>query len=345
MRIAVIPAYKPQESFPSFVKALKEEGFEIVVVDDGSGPNFSKTFQSVQYDAHVIQYEENRGKGYALKKAFTYISEQSYEKNTSIVTLDCDGQHLISDAIKVCELAEGNPHAIILGSRKQSKKSPWKSRLGNSLTKFVFFLSTGVKVQDTQTGLRAFNINFLKDILTISGKRYEYEMNMLLHFAKYHIEIIEVPIETIYIDGNKGTHFRPLIDSITIYAEIFKFSASSFIGFLVDFFLYSILVLLFGENSIIIANIIARIVSGSVNFSINYRYVFQTKETLINSALKYSALSVSILLCNSALLYLSTTILGYNPYSAKIAVEVLLFIISWLIQRSFVFVKKEVNMF
>jgi len=231
MRIAVIPAYEPEDIFMDVLKIAYEAGFKIIVVDDGSGPGFLEIFTNAKQYAHVISYPENKGKGHALKTAFSYIMDTYKEEQTTILTLDCDGQHNIKDAIKVCDVSEAHPQAMILGSRKQSKKSPWKSRFGNGITRKVFFMFTGVKVQDTQTGLRAFSGSFLPMLVKIPGMRYEYEMNMLLQLAKSSINIMEVPIETVYIQNNAGSHFRAMKDSLSIYIEILKFSASSFIGF------------------------------------------------------------------------------------------------------------------
>jgi len=228
MRIAVIPAYEPEEIFLDVLKTAYEAGFKIIVVDDGSGPGFLEIFSKAEQYAHVISYPENKGKGHALKTAFSYIMDVYKEEQMTIVTLDCDGQHNIEDAIKVCDISEAHPQAMILGSRKQSKKSPWKSRFGNGITRKVFFMFTGVKIQDTQTGLRAFNGSFIPMLMNIPGMRYEYEMNMLLQLAKSSINIIEVPIETVYIHNNAGSHFRAMRDSLSIYIEILKFLTSHF---------------------------------------------------------------------------------------------------------------------
>jgi len=341
MRIAVIPAYEPEEIFMDVLKETYESGFKIIVVDDGSEPEFSEIFTKAKQYADVISYPENKGKGHALKTAFSYIMDAYKWERATIITLDCDGQHKIKDAIKICEVSEAYPEAIILGSRKQSKKSPWKSRFGNSITQKVFLALTGVRVQDTQTGLRAFNSSFLPMLAKVTGNRYEYEMNVLLQLVKKSVEIIEVPIETVYIQNNAGSHFRSMRDSVSIYTEIFKFSLSSFIGFLVDYLLYSLIVLLTGAKGILLANILARLIRATVNFSINYKFVFYSKESLIKSLIKYFALACCVLACNSYLLYVLTVIGGINPFVSKILVEFILFICNWAVQHKFVFVKAK----
>ena len=71
---------------------------------------------------------------------------------------------------------------------------------------------TGVKVQDTQTGLRAFSNQDVAFMQQIEGERYEYEINVLLEYAKRNRRICEVPITTIYLDDNKSSHFHAVRD-------------------------------------------------------------------------------------------------------------------------------------
>ena len=341
MRIAVIPAYEPEkETFHQVLAAAQEAGFRILVVDDGSGPRYAETFREARQYAHVIGYPENRGKGHALKTAFSYILDTCGGQRATVVTLDCDGQHKIADAVRVCETVEVHPGAMVLGSRRLPKTAPRKSRLGNGVTRVVFRMMTGFPVRDTQTGLRAFDASFLPLLLEIPGERYEYEMNVLLRLAQAPHGIIEVPIETIYIRNNAGSHFRALRDSVSVYAEIVKFSASSFLGFLTDYALYSLIVLLAGAKGVIAANVLARVVSATVNFRVNHKFVFSSEESLFYSACKYFALACAVLIGNSALLYLLVVKGGCNPFVSKIAVELTLFFVSWFVQRTFVFKRR-----
>ena len=141
------------------------------------------------------------------------------------------------------------------------------------MTRAVYRISTGLKVHDTQTGLRAFDGTLIDKMLSIRGDRYEYEMNVLLDLARSRIPIKEMEIETIYLNNNAASHFNPLRDSFRVYKEILKFSASSFIGFLVDYVLYTVLLLITGK--LMLSNVCARVVSASVNFTINRRNLFR----------------------------------------------------------------------
>ncbi len=240
IRVALIPAYQPSAFLPNLVMQLHHFNFTVIVVDDGSGEQYRQTFERCLPYALVLHHDKNAGKGHALKTGLHEIYMR-HGTNCVIVTVDADGQHRAEDALAIINLAEQNPSALILGSRNLEKQAPLRSRFGNTATQWVYRLCTGYPVHDTQTGLRAFTGDLIPILIEIPGERYEYEMNMLLQFAHDKRKIMEYPIKTIYIDNNAASHFDTVKDSVRIYKEILKFSASSFLGFLVDYAAYSLL--------------------------------------------------------------------------------------------------------
>ncbi len=331
--IALIPAYRPSDVLVSLVCALKRD-MDVVVVNDGSEASYSDVFHRCTGIADLLYHEKNIGKGAALKTGLSFIANR-FGTDCVVVTVDADGQHTAADALAVAKMAEEHPNALVLGSRKFSGKVPFRSRLGNTLTRWVYLASSGVYLRDTQTGLRAFRGDLIAPLLRISGKRYEYEMNVLLSFAKQKIPIIEEEIETIYENNNASSHFDPVRDSVRIYSQILKFSASSFVGFLVDYSLYSFL--LFLTDHLMLSNICARVVSASVNFTLNRHFVFRDNSSLIKSALKYFLLAVGILAGNTLLLSFFVKVCGINRLFAKLLTEALFFLCSWILQRTVVF--------
>lgn len=221
-KIALIPSYKPNDNLIDLVKELSKNSFEIIVVDDGSGIEFKNIFTKIKNISKVISYKVNQGKGYALKTGLKYIKD-NYTNDYVIVTLDCDGQHTIKDTIKITNEAQNNKNTLIIGKRPRNKKIPLRSKIGNSITRFVFRIVTGIDVYDTQSGLRAFSNKLINTFINTKGSRYEYEMNILLKCTYYNINIKEIEISTIYIDNNSSSHFNPIKDSIKIYKEIFKY--------------------------------------------------------------------------------------------------------------------------
>lgn len=340
IKIALIPAYEPNIKLVNLVDKLKQKDIKIVVVDDGSGENYKQIFSKICPKADIISYSVNKGKGFALKKGLEFINKK-FNGNYVVVTMDADGQHTVQDAIKLCNYIENNPNQLVLGKRVRSKNTPLKSRLGNSITKFIYKISTGIDIYDTQTGLRAFSNKLINKMLKVEGNRYEYEMNVLLKLPKEGVKIKEIEIKTIYIDNNSGSHFNALKDSFRIYKQIIKFSFSSLISFGIDYSLYSLLMLL--TTNIIIANIIARIVSGMANYAINKNLVFNTKGKIYKSFYQYIILAILILGLNTLFLNTLVNVIGLNAFVSKIIVEIFLFLFSYIIQNKIIFNKKGVQ--
>lgn len=254
--IALIPAYEPDRKMLGVIADLGKTGFDVVIVDDGSGPEYAELFEQAAErlpgksgrGVTLLIHDVNRGKGAALKTGLDFINNfmviRGEENQNVIVAVDADGQHLAIDALRAAHTALGNPGALVLGSRILSNKKddassvaenanhasgntqsvPLRSRFGNAVTRQVFRLATGVPVYDTQTGLRAFTADLIPSLLAVSGDRYEYELNVLMDFAGRGIPIREIEIETVYLEGNKSSHFNTVRDSYRIYKEIAKYA-------------------------------------------------------------------------------------------------------------------------
>ena len=342
---ALIPSYEPNEVLVSLAAELKEAGFSVLIVDDGSGENYKEVFAAAAQYAELLSYVPNRGKGHALKTGFQWLSEHA-EEGSIIVTLDSDGQHTVKDTLAVCALAAKAPAALTLGVRGFGKGTPARSQFGNTVTRWVYRFASGVKVSDTQTGLRAFGKELLPFLLAVEGERYEYEMHMLLDAPKAGIAMQEQCIETIYHDNNSGSHFHTIRDSLRVYGRILKFAASSLTGFVIDYTLYSLLTLFLahlGAWAIPAANVCARVVSSCCNFAINKHFVFRSRESIPTTGARYFILAGVILVLNTLCVSTLVNVLLWNKYVAKLLTEVLFFLFSYFAQRFWVFREKEVN--
>lgn len=336
-KVVLIPAYEPSKEFINLIKELSKTEFEIVVVDDGSGKDYKDIFDKASKYAKVISYEENKGKGYALKKGLKYIKD-TYSSFV-VVTMDCDGQHTIKDAIKLSDECINNKNTLILGKRIRGNKTPLRSKIGNAITRFIYKITTGLDVYDTQTGLRAFSDKLIDLLIDVKGDRYEYEMNVLLKCSSNKIKIKEVEITTIYIDNNSNSHFNAIKDSIRIYKELIKFSLSSLISFIIDYILYTLFILL--SNKLIISNILARVISSITNYTINKKIVFKNKRKISKTIIEYIILSIFILSINTIILNILVNKLMVNAIVAKLLVEIFLFSISYIVQQKFIFKKEK----
>lgn len=358
----VIPSLNPDEKILSTVQSLVNEGFsDIILVDDGSDKDHKEYFNQAveqfnnQEDVQitVLVHEVNKGKGRAMKTAFEYILANR-PNNPNVITVDGDGQHLSGDVKKCIEKLEEFPHSFVMGVRNFKQDNiPWRSRFGNNTTRLVFSLLCGINVSDTQTGLRAIPFEHLPLMLTIDGDRYEYESNQLFAVKRAGIEFKEVIITTVYLDENQTSHFRPIRDSIRIYGVIIKYILSSLASTLVDISLFTFINFIFGklempdELRFLVATALARIVSSFVNFSINRKMVFKSKDNYGITIVKYYTLCVCQLLASAGLVYLfSTFVFKLEDGSIfdtliKSCVDTVLFFISFRIQQNWVFVSKK----
>ena len=220
--VILIPAYEPEERFIKLLQELNKKKLKVIVINDGSNSNYDEIFNEASKYSKVLKHDINKGKGTALKTGLKYI-EENIKDDYVVVTMDCDGQHTLNDALKIGKYVIENPEELVLGKRLRSNKTPIRSRIGNGITRLIYRLKTKIDVYDTQTGLRAFSNKLIPFMLNIEGDRFEYEMNVLLQCPVNKIKIKEIDIETIYIDNNSQSHFNALRDSKRIYIEIFRF--------------------------------------------------------------------------------------------------------------------------
>lgn len=218
----LIPAYKPDERLIELVETLLKEKYEVLVVNDGSGKEYDSIFEKLNQNIVLLNHDKNKGKGRAMKTGFEYILN-NFPESEGVITVDADGQHLPKDIEKVSKKMAEKPDKMVIGSRQFKGDVPLRSRFGNSVTKFVFAVVSGLRLSDTQTGLRGIPYSRLKEMSELEGERYEYEMNMLMHIAKNKIPVSEVFIETVYIEENASSHFNTIRDSAKIYKVIFKY--------------------------------------------------------------------------------------------------------------------------
>ncbi len=346
----IIPAYKPDSKLIGTLEGLVKDGFSsILVVDDGSGAEFADIFSQVSTipECTLLRHPVNRGKGAALKTAFTYFLDNCHD-SVGVVTADADGQHLTKDIYAVSEKMAATGK-VILGVRDFSDpKVPPRSKSGNRITSAVFRIFFGMKISDTQTGLRAFPREYIAKISEADGDRYEFETNMLFLINKAGIPMDEVKITTVYIEENKSSHFRVVRDSIRIYGLILKYLLSAGISFVVDAGAFHMLNVsgIFRFIPIpptYIPSFLARVISSLLNYFLNARVVFKdeaSKKTLI----KYYSLAVIQFLVGASLVALicwGLSLEGWLATLAKILVDVIIYPISFRIQHKWVFNSKK----
>ena len=345
----ILPSLNPSDKFDTVVDEVVRAGFtDVVIIDDGSAEEYKRHFRRAeQYpQVTVLTHEVNRGKGQGLRTAFQFLTEQRPDCRGA-VTIDGDGQHLIHDILACANAIEDG--TLVMGCRNfDGPEVPKRSRSGNHITCAVFHIFCGIRLSDTQTGLRGIPAALFPDLLQVRGDRYEYETNMLLDLKRQGVKFREVPIETVYEDGNSESHFRPIIDSLKIYKFILLYLFSSIAGALVDqvVFYFSLLLITAtpadpasGEK--LLAMIVARVCSSFVNFTLNRSVVFHGRDSYGKTILRYYALCVPQMLISwlivDALSRWAATGASILTTLIKTIVDIILFFISFRIQQNWVF--------
>ncbi|MBE5939271.1 MAG: glycosyltransferase [Lachnospiraceae bacterium] len=356
----IVPSLNPDEKLMQVVKGLVDAGFkDIILVNDGSDNEHLAPFeQAAEYEqCTVLTHEVNKGKGRALKTAFEYVYKNRKDIE-GVITVDGDNQHQIPD-IEACgeKMLELKDH-VILGCRDFTGDDvPKRSKVGNNITNYVFKYLCGMNISDTQTGLRAIPFEYLSDFAELKGERFEYETNMLLELKELSIPYDEVKINTVYIEENATSHFNPLMDSLKIYKVIIKFMLSSVSSCVLDLVLFTVILALLnfflGEEAVlfntgmkvntIVATVIARVFSSIFNFTMNKKAVFRSKTPIKSTLVRYYVLCLAQLAISAGSVAILEDILGIKfelvTTVIKLVVDGALFLISFPIQRRWVFKK------
>lgn len=348
----ILPSYNPTEKLLKTLQGLIDAGFDdIILIDDGSREDCQKYFSEAEKlpECTVLHHEVNKGKGRGLKTGFEFFLQHRPDR-TGLVTTDDDGQHTPADVLACTQLMEQDGKAVF-GCRDFSGDNvPWKSSFGNNCTRIVFRAFCGIKLSDTQTGLRAFPREYIPLLSGTDGERFEYETNCLLEMHKNGFAFKENKIQTVYLDNNSETHFHPLRDSVKIYAVILKFMLSSGLSSIIDIAVFTLINMLMPESvsgvlRVFIATFGARVVSSLFNFFANRTRVFGSREHLGATMARYYILCVIQTGCSYGIVYLLSQLIAPEmrllQSVIKIVVDVILFFISFRIQQDWVFTNRK----
>lgn len=345
----IIPSLNPNDRLITYVDELIVVGFtSIIIVNDGSQESCDAIFSELtkKEEVTILRHKVNKGKGRALKTGFEYYLKNNSKMKCGVVTADADGQHSAKDTYIVAKTLHSS-HGIILGSRNFNEQQvPFKSRYGNKLTTFIFMLLYGLKINDTQTGLRGIPLESIYEIIKLDGEKFDYEIHVLIYLVTNKIAIEEIEIETIYIDDNRETHFDVVKDSIRIYKVMFKqfftFIISSLLSSCLDIVVFYVLLnyVFLGlgvSEKILISTIMARVISSLFNYFVNHKIVFQSTENINKTLFKYYILCVVQMFFSALLVVFVEQLSGGSPTIIKVFADLFLFLISYQLQNRLVF--------
>lgn len=205
----LVPTYNNEQTLANVLNSLLAYTDQVIVVNDGSTdstPVVLGKFPQVE----LVSYPQNKGKGFALRTGFQQAVKSGYHY---AITIDSDGQHFADDLGKFLAKLEDHPSAIIIGARNMEQASvPGKSSFGNKFSNFWFWVETGLKMNDTQSGYRLYPVKKMENMRFLTRK-FEFEIEVLVTSAWGGIEITEVPVRVYYAEKiNRVSHFRPFKD-------------------------------------------------------------------------------------------------------------------------------------
>ncbi len=342
--VILIPAYLPGHQLTPLVADLADSNgiAGIVIVDDGSGPGSEAIFAALtKFDrVCILTHASNRGKGAALKTGLNYAA-RAFRDSAGVVTADADGQHTAKDILRVAATLREHRGSLVLGARSFDTTAPFRSRFGNTATRVIMRALTGQRLRDTQTGLRGIPMDLLPDLVQLRSTGYDFELDMLLACRDAARGIREVSISTIYIDGNKSSHFNPLLDSMRIYFVFVRFAAASLLTAAIDNGIF--VTHLWGIHflpHLAVCQAVSRLVAGSFQFVAARRSVFRSDVRITPALAKYWALSAASGILSFLLIQLFVRYTPAGIVPAKLTAETILFFVSFIVQRDAVFSRR-----
>ena len=212
----VIPAFNEERRIAGVIRCVREQGFDVVVVDDGSADWTAAV--SEQAGAVVVRHGRNRGKGLALNTAFAHAREKGYDV---VITLDADGQHDPAEIPKFVDAYVRMGIPVLIGNRMgRTAGMPRIRRWTNEFMSWLLSRAMGQYVPDTQCGYRLFRTDVLP-FVSAHAERFAAESEILLNIARRDIRIGAVPIATIYAHGK--SHINPVVDTVRFCGMMWRF--------------------------------------------------------------------------------------------------------------------------
>jgi glycosyltransferase involved in cell wall biosynthesis len=215
--LILIPALNAEPSIGAVIRDCKRIVADVLIVDDGSRDRTAAVAREA--GAEVVSHPVNRGKGAALKTGFAYALEHGFDL---VLTLDADGQHLPREIPKFIAAHEETGADLIIGGRAHlfGQMLP-RRRLANRFSARSIAFASKTNVTDSQSGFRLYSTKLLRAIrLRTDG--FDMESEVIVHAGCRGFNVITIPIDLGFVDGESTSHYRPLKDSLRIFWTVFR---------------------------------------------------------------------------------------------------------------------------
>lgn len=335
----IITLYYESRSTIELCSKLHELGAEnIIIVNDGCPCNTDFFNELISLGCHIVNLNEQNGKGASIKAGINFAHDNLYNIS-GYITADADGQHTAEDIMKISRALELRKDSLILGTRNLKKSNaPFSVKFGHFISSVYFKIITGVGCKDTQTGLRGIPASLFDLVMKTKGNRFDYEMNFLTVCADNKIPFYNINTTAKYSKSQKSS-YKILKDSYLIYKTPLKFATASIGCTLVDLILFTVFTCFLPSSilcNVALATLMARIVSGGLNFLINRKMIFNNNTKTKNQAIRFIILFFCIM-CASTIIVSALSFLPFPVTITKAIVDLLLWTINYTVQRQWVF--------
>lgn len=216
---AVIPALNEARTIRQVAEQTQRQVDQVIVIDDGSTDQTSAELEGL--DVTLIRRDTPGGKAAALAIGF---ERALADGSDCVVTLDGDGQHNPNDIARLVEAANAHPEDLVIGARlRQRHRQPGIRKFANRIADFFVSWASGQRVPDSQTGFRAYPRKLLQNVQPSTARRhgFVFETAMLIDGARAGHPCLAVPIDSVYQEGARPSHFRPGKDVWEIFWFVF----------------------------------------------------------------------------------------------------------------------------
>ena len=212
--VVVAPTYNNARTLPDVIAGVQSHGMPLFVVNDGSTDDTAAVLSGRDEVGRVtvLTHGRNRGKAAALRTGFAAAQQAGY---THALTIDTDGQHDPAEIPKLLEVSRETPGALVLGLRDEGVPGyPKKSRLGRRLSNLFIRMESGVRVEDSQCGMRVYPLGLVNTVRASAG-RYGFETEIVTRAGWARCPVVEVPVTCRYlVPGERVTHLNPVLDTL-----------------------------------------------------------------------------------------------------------------------------------
>lgn len=214
---AVVPTYDNPRTVRGVVERLRAHLDQVIVVDDGSGPDGRAACAALAADGLAIVHHraQNGGKGRAVKTGFAEAAARGF---THAFQVDADGQHDLACLPDFLAAARAQPTALVLGYPVYDATAPRTRTTARKVTKFWVDVETGKgTITDALIGCRVYPVAAALASGT-RGDRMDFDVEIAVRLARAGVPVVNLPVRVRYLSADEGgiSHFRPVRDIVAL---------------------------------------------------------------------------------------------------------------------------------